>query len=193
MAKPCDTHEAIDDILRAWLDLATQLLDRSLEPQEDLVACAHVLLESRLFQGNKDYVRTQIIYSLLQEDETRTLRAIISLLLLDGYYDETLFPCMIDALCFPRLLELMHGRRRDENPQLHQLLLHLMYEMSRLERLRLEDLMLVDDAFIHSLFGIVEGVADDVADPYHYPTIRVLVSRGAHARRPTPADKSSWS
>jgi len=33
----------------------------------------------------------------------------------------------------------------------------------------------VDDAFILYLFQIIEGVSDDVNDPYHYPVIRVLV------------------
>jgi hypothetical protein len=30
------------------------------------------------------------------------------------------------------------------------------------------------------LFGIIEQVSDDVTDPYHYPTIRVLVSGIEH-------------
>lgn len=51
-----------------------------------------------------------------------------------------------------------------------------MYEMSRVARLKPEELVLVDDDFIHTLFRIIEGISDDVYDPYHYPTIRVLVS-----------------
>ena len=35
----------------------------------------------------------------------------------------------------------------------------------------------VDDAFVVSLLDIIEGVSDDVEDPYHYPVIRVLVRR----------------
>jgi hypothetical protein len=33
----------------------------------------------------------------------------------------------------------------------------------------------VHDDFIKMLFEIIEQVSDDVNDPYHYPTIRVLV------------------
>lgn len=134
-----------------------------------------MLLTSALFQANKDYVRTQIIYSLLQEDDLGPLHAIICLLLLDGYHDETTFPRMIEEACFPRLLELIYGRK-DEDPRLHRMVLELMYEMSRVERLRADDLTLVDDGFVHYLFQIIEEVSDDVNDPYHYPTIRVLVS-----------------
>jgi hypothetical protein len=143
--------------------------------QDDVVVCSQLLLGSQVFLANKEYVRTQIIYSLLQEDDTAALHAIACLLLLDGHREETLFPRMINEACFPRLLELINGRREDDT-RLHQLLLQLMYEMSRMERLRLEDITLVDDDFIHHLFRIIEGVSDDVGDPYHYPTIRVLVS-----------------
>lgn len=133
-----------------------------------------MLVGSRLFQTNRDYVRTQLIYSLLQEDETATLHAIATLLLFDGHADDAAFPRMVFEACFPRLLELIKARP-DDDPRLQRLLLQLMYEMSRIERLRVEDLVQVDDAFIHHLFRIIEGVSNDVHDPYHYPTIRVLV------------------
>lgn len=133
-----------------------------------------MLVESGLFQAHRDYIRTQIIHSLLQEDETATLHAITCLLLLDGHMDESIFPRMIDEACFPRLLELIKSRP-DDDPRIHRLLLQLMYEMSRIERLMVDDLGQVDDEFIHHLFRIIEGVSDDVHDPYHYPIIRVLV------------------
>lgn len=110
-----------------------------------------------------------------QEDEPDPLHAITCLLLVDGQHDDETFPRMISEACFPRLLELIHTYG-DENPHLHRLLLQMMYEMSRLQRLPSENLSLVDDSFIHNLFGIIEGVSNDVHDPYHYPTIRVLVS-----------------
>lgn len=33
----------------------------------------------------------------------------------------------------------------------------------------------IDDDFVLYLFKIVEGLSNDANDPYHYPTIRVLV------------------
>lgn len=173
-----DCHESIDNSLRSWLDLTMKLRDREASSQDDVLGCARLLLESQLFEKNKQYVRTQIIHSLLQEDETGPLHAIACLLLLDGCHDEYTFPQMNSEACFPRLLELIDGRR-DDDPRLQRLLLQLMYEMSRVQRLRTEDLMLVEDGFVQYLFRIIEGVSDDVRDPYHYPTIRVLVSTGA--------------
>ncbi|KAL8828777.1 MAG: hypothetical protein Q9170_006458, partial [Blastenia crenularia] len=71
---------------------------------------------------------------------------------------------------FPRLIELIY-ERKDDDVGLHRMLLELLYEMSRIQRLRLQDL---NDDFIRYLFQIIEGLSDDVNDPYHYPVIRVL-------------------
>lgn len=81
---------------------------------------------------------------------------------------------MIEEACFPRLLELINGRK-EQDLRLHRLLLELMYEMSRVERLRTADLLQVDDGFVAYLFQIIEELSNDVHDPYHYPIIRVLV------------------
>ncbi len=35
--------------------------------------------------------------------------------------------------------------------------------------------VLIEDEFITHMFEIIEGLSDDVDDPYHYPVIRVLV------------------
>lgn len=37
--------------------------------------------------------------------------------------------------------------------------------------------MHAEDDFIEYLFQIIEELSDDASDPYHYPVIRVLVSR----------------
>lgn len=171
----CEKHESIDDALREWLDLTIRLRQLAhAESQDEVVACAQMLQGSSLFRDNQAYIRTQIIHSLLQEDETGPLHAIACLLLLDGEHDDSVFPHMIGEACFPRLLDLIR-QREDDDPRVKRLLLQLMYEMSRMERLREDDLQLVDDKFIHYLFRIVEDVSQDMGDPYHYPTIRVLV------------------
>lgn len=35
--------------------------------------------------------------------------------------------------------------------------------------------VLIDDEFVTYLLEVIEGLSDDVNDPYHYPVIRVLV------------------
>lgn len=81
---------------------------------------------------------------------------------------------MIEEGCFPRLVELINGRR-DDDRRLHRLLLELMYEMARIETLRVDHLMCVDDAFVVYMFELIEHGSDDADDPYHYPIIRVLL------------------
>ncbi|PHH59001.1 hypothetical protein CDD81_3959 [Ophiocordyceps australis] len=169
------SHESIDDALRKWLQLTTRLHLGTNDSHDQVPSCAYCLLNSQLFEANAHYVRTQIIHSLLQEDDSEPLHAIVSLLLLDGRGDETTFARMIDEACFPRLLDLINNRQDDGDLRLHRLLLQLLYDMSRVQRLKTEDLSLVQDAFVHRLFDIIEGVSNDVEDPYHYPTIRVLL------------------
>lgn len=98
---------------------------------------------------------------------------------------------MNDIGVFPRLLELIELGKEDESG-LHRMMLELVYEMSRIQRLRLqelgqcwasqlrqEDLMktlgLVGDESIMYLFNMIEELSDDVNDSYHYPLIKVLV------------------
>ena len=94
---------------------------------------------------------------------------------------------------FLKLVGLIY-ERKDDDAGLHRMLLELLYEMSRIQRLRIQDLsaylrwpptasanwqprlVLIEDDFIRYLFQVIEGLSDDVNDPYHYPIIRVLVS-----------------
>ncbi|KAF6819402.1 hypothetical protein CMUS01_11733 [Colletotrichum musicola] len=168
------SHDLIDETLRAWLYLTSKFRDKFNDSETDVAVCCEKLLSCQLFHDNKDYIRTQIVYSLLQEDEQSSLHVIALFLLLDGQADESTFSRMVEEACFPRLLDLINGRK-DQDPRLHRLLLELMYQMSRIERLRTADLLQVDDGFIAYLFQIIEELSSDAHDPYHYPIIRVLL------------------
>ncbi|GAB1317288.1 pre-rRNA processing [Madurella fahalii] len=174
LSAPCPNHELLDNTLRSWLQLVSKARDEYLDNEDDIASCSQQLLDSEIFGNNRDYVRTQIIYSLLQEDEFAPLHVIANFLLLDGRTEESTFRRMIDEGCFLRLLELIKGCG-SKDPRLHRLLLQLMYEMSRIEHLRPEDLMQVDDSFVTYLFQLIEALSDDASDPYHYPVIRVLL------------------
>lgn len=174
MSAKCETHQLIDNALRSYLHFTANFKDEYLPSEYDIARCSQKLLESELFQANRRYVRIQIVYSLLQEDEPATLHFIASLLLFDGRQDEETFEIMNNESCFSRLVELIkEGKKNDAS--LHRLLLELLYEMSRMQRLKTEDLSQVDDDFVKYLFQITEELSDDVDDPYHYPVIRVLV------------------
>lgn len=174
LSAPCNTYELLDNALRSWLDLVAKARDEHLDDEDDIAGCSEQLITSPIFSTHKDYVRTQIIYSLLQEDDYAPLHIIANFLLSDGRLEEETFRRMIKEGCFLRLLELIKGCGNQDS-RLHRLLLQLMYEMSRIERLRDEDLMQVDDGFVTYLFELIEALADDVNDPYHYSVIRVLL------------------
>ncbi len=176
LSAPCATHELLDDVLRSWLYLVSTCRDRFLGYEDDVATCSEKLLTSPIFVDNKQYVRTQIIYSFLQEEEAGPLHIITSFLLLDGRSDEDVFRNMIDEGCFARLIDLINSHR-DNDSRLRRLLLELTYEMSRIERVRTGDLLHVDDGLVSHLFQLIESPSDDAADPYHYSIIRVLVCR----------------
>jgi len=171
----CPSHQLIDNALRSYLHFTVNFKDEYLNSEDDFARCLQKLLQSLIFSENKDYVRKQIVYSLLQEDEAATLYVIASFLLFAGREDEATFELMNHEGCFLRLLELIK-QGKGEDPRLHRLLLGLLYEMSRIHRVSASDLSQVDDDFIKGLFTIIEELSDDVDDPYHYPVIRVLVS-----------------
>ncbi|KAI9845433.1 MAG: hypothetical protein M1837_004911 [Sclerophora amabilis] len=179
------------------LDNEQQFWDEEyLQSEYDLARCSYKLFDSALYTSNTEYVRRQFVYSLLDEDSTDTLHLITSFVLFDGRQNETTLVMMNEEGAFPRLLELIQSDRNDDGG-LHRRLLELFYEMSRIQRLRIEDLRLIDDDFITYLFKIIEELSDDVNDPYHYPVIRVLLVLNEQymvlAHDPDPGEPSSES
>ncbi|CAI7576415.1 unnamed protein product [Penicillium viridicatum] len=178
VSKPCDSEDEIDDALRAYLSLTTQHKDEYLRSETDISRCSYKLFTSSIFASHADYVRRQILYGLLQDDDPNTLHFIASFILFDGRQNEAVLQMLNEEGAFARLLELIQAMRRadlDGDAGLHRLLMDLVYEMSRIQRVKIEDLVLVDDDFIRCLFDIIEDLSYDVTDPYHYPVIRVLL------------------
>ncbi|KAL8909320.1 MAG: hypothetical protein Q9207_000330 [Kuettlingeria erythrocarpa] len=187
----CQTHGLIDDALRSYITFVTTYkAEEYLHTEYDLARCSFKLLESALFSAHKDYIRRQIVFSLLEDDSPDTLHLIVALLLFDGRNNEATFEMMNEEGIFPRLVELIYGQK-DDGAGLHRMLLELLYEMSRIQRLRRQDLILIEDDFVQYLFQIIEGLSDDVNDPYHYPVIRVLLILNEQymvsAHDPTPS------
>ena len=74
-----------------------------------------------------------------QEDSPDPLHLIVAFLLFDGRQNDVSFEMMKEKVGFPRIIELIL-ERRDDDAGLHRMLLELLYEMSRIQRLRTEDL-----------------------------------------------------
>ena len=96
------------------------------------------------------------------------------MLLFDGRANEAAFELMQAESIFPRLVYLVRDNR-DDSIGLHRLLIELLFEMSRIQKLSRDEITMVDDGFIFYLFQLIEQLSDDADDPYHYPIIRVLL------------------
>ncbi|KAL4934030.1 uncharacterized protein BDV17DRAFT_251193 [Aspergillus undulatus] len=176
---PCSTEDLIDNALRAYLSLSARYKEEYLPSEFEVTRCSFLLSSSAVFITHTDYVRRQMIYALLQEDDPVTLHIIASFLLFDGRQSEVPFQMLNEEGAFPRLLELLQAQaphmEDDIAAGLHRLLMDLLYELSRIQKIRVEDLILVDDEFVRGLFNIIEHLSYDANDPYHYPVIRVLL------------------
>lgn len=65
---------------------------------------------------------------------------ISTVLLYDGRDNEAVFEMMNVEGAFTRLQELVLQEKEQANPGLHRTLLELIYEMCRIQRIRVEDL-----------------------------------------------------
>lgn len=91
----------------------------------------------------------RLIQSKLQEDDPKSLHLIASFLLFDGRQNEATLHMMNEEGSFPRLLELLQAQRKakkegngegEDGAGLHKVLMDMLYEMSRIQRIRIEDL-----------------------------------------------------
>jgi hypothetical protein len=113
--------------------------DTYIQSEYDFARCCSRLLDSQLFKAHSDYVRRQILYCLLQEDESDILHISAAFLLYDGRATETTLELLQAEGAFQRLVQLIRDQHDDDNG-LHKLLLELLFEMSRVQRLSREDL-----------------------------------------------------
>jgi hypothetical protein len=128
-----------------------------LQSENDVARCCYKLLNSVLFSAHKDYIRQQIIHTFLQvslrllqagfiiltilrkEESPASLHVLGSFLLYDGKGEEESLRLLEEENGFSRLLELLNDDMSSD-PMLHRLFLDLMYETSRIQRIRMEEL-----------------------------------------------------
>ncbi|EXJ60224.1 hypothetical protein A1O7_04376 [Cladophialophora yegresii CBS 114405] len=175
VSKQCDTHDSIDDTLRSYIDLIGSCRERFLPSDYDLARCALKLQESPLFAAHADYVCRQFVHCLIEDDEPNVVLVATSFLIAHARSNEATYQLMNQEGAFLRLIDLIESPKQHGHEGIHRLLMELLYDMSRIQRIKTDDLARVHDDFVKMLFEIIEQVSDDVDDPYHYPTIRVLL------------------
>ncbi|KAF8448444.1 hypothetical protein BGX38DRAFT_1330311 [Terfezia claveryi] len=171
---PCETSQLIDNHLKSYLGIVTSFQGEYLQSASDWAQCGYLLLDSPLFTTDKTYTRNRLIGRLRTDDSNPVLYLASTILLCDGRQNRETFEVMQAEGLFPRLLEVVGCKKASEDKECRNRLLDVLYEMSRVQRLRWEDLAAIDDAFIIYLFELVEEQAE-MEDPYHYVVIRVLL------------------
>lgn len=78
------------------------------------------------------------------------LQIAASFLLADARTNEATYELMNKECVFPRLVDLISKQTGDEQAGLHRLLMELLYEMSRVQKIKAEDLCMVFSNFLIS-------------------------------------------
>ncbi|KAK5251417.1 pre-rRNA processing [Exophiala xenobiotica] len=175
VSEECDNHGTIDDTLRSYLSLVGWYRDKFQPTDYELSRCAYKLQESALYSIHADYIRRQFVQCLIEDDEPHVVLLSTLFLITDAQAYEPTYELLNEEGAFPRLVDLISSPKRHGHEEIHRSLMELLYEMSRIQKIKTSDLAHVDDDFIKMLFEIIEQMSDDVNDPYHYPTIRVLL------------------
>lgn len=142
ISTPCSSHAQIDNTLRNYLKFTTKFKADYLSTNDAVIYCSYKLMQSQLFKLHYEYVRRQLIYVLLQEEDFLTLHITVTFLLLDGRRHEQTFEMMQTEGSFTKLLYLIRATQEVDST-LYRLLLELIYEVSRIQRLSWEDLCAV--------------------------------------------------
>jgi hypothetical protein len=125
--------------LKAYLGFTAHFALEYLRTDYEWAKCAFKLLGSPLFRKNKSYVRRRMFGRLRKEQSTPRLQLVATVLLYDGRETQKVFEQMREEGLFVRLVELLK-ERRESDPLMWKICLDLLYEMSRIQRLRKDDL-----------------------------------------------------
>ncbi|RPA81191.1 hypothetical protein BJ508DRAFT_326578 [Ascobolus immersus RN42] len=192
--RSCDTLDATDEVLKAIYRCCNKY-DDCIQCDEEWETVGYKILDSRLYQRHPTHIRNKMIAGirkacsyrpffgpygdliLAKGTSTAGLNVMATVLMLLGCSepDHTTFHLMLENDCFERLKGEILDRKDDEEQWLVKRLMKLLYEMSRIQKLRREDLQSIDDEFITYLLDLVEAAPTDASDPYNYIIIRVLL------------------
>ncbi len=75
-----------------------------------------------------------------QEDDRATLHMAAAVMLSDGRTSESTFELMQREAVFPRLVELIRDQDDNDDEGAHKLFLELLFEMSRMQRLKRDEI-----------------------------------------------------
>lgn len=96
-------------------------------------------------------------------------------LLIDGRFNSSTLEMMQEESAISCIVDCI-GNKPSENIRLRRIFLELMYELCRVQKLRMQDLDVIDFQFIAQLYKSMEERDDYDHDPYGYAVIKVLLA-----------------
>ncbi|KAK9473723.1 uncharacterized protein V1510DRAFT_402013 [Dipodascopsis tothii] len=165
----------IEAAVRTFLRFVGKHMDQFLAADEDLAQCGLRFIGSPVFVKHRGQVRRRLITKMVGgECDARTLLMIGVVLLLDGRQHVDTFEMMEEESACRLMVDVL-WRTRETDPRLHSIMLELVYELCRVQRLQRADLEAISTDFIEFLFQTIERNDDYERDPYSYGLIRVLL------------------
>jgi hypothetical protein len=76
----------------------------------------------------------------MQDDEPNVVLVSTSFLIAYAQSNEAVYQLLSDEGAFPRLIDLISSPKRHGHEGIHRLLMQLLYEMSRIQRIKASDL-----------------------------------------------------
>ncbi len=77
---------------------------------------------------------------IAQDDEAKAVLSAASFLIADAHSNEATYQLLNDEGAFPRLVDLISSPKQHGHEEIHRLLMQLLYDMSRIQRIKLNDL-----------------------------------------------------
>ena len=114
---------------------------------------------------------------MLQDDDVDTVHLAAAIFLFDGRANESAFELMQREGAFSRLVEFI-GDRRDDDSGLHRMLLELLFEMARIQKLSKEELGMLDCCVVR-----VESDSDGSTGRRCFRALSLPADRAAVRRR----------
>lgn len=122
-------------------------------------------------------MRRKLISLLLTDGELDLARKILvgAFLLIDGRLHKATLEMMQEESAISCVVNTL-WKRQSESTRLRRIFLELMYEMCKVQKLRLVDLKMISSEFVTHLFTAIENRDDYDHDPYGYAIIKVLLA-----------------
>ncbi|KAG5357860.1 Protein LDB17 [Yarrowia sp. B02] len=170
------SYPVVESALKDYLLFATKHLSDFLVSDNDLFRAGYKLTMSPIFTLHKAFTRRKLIAMLTLAEEYTDLAAVVSLILLiDSDSHPATLEMMQEENACHALTRLLLTFQKTSALRLRRVLLELMFEMCKIQRISASDLENISDKFIDSLLRTVVNADRDDTSLYDASVMKVLL------------------